>query len=246
MERELPAEALPSGKDSTAAFTGAEERRMRRRRSGGFTLIELLVVVSILVILAAILFPVFAQAREKARATTCVAHLAQLGKAHMMYVSDYDERFPNWYMGHRPIRPEPFGYLIFWNELLQPYVRDDRLYRDPSFRWHVSRRPGELKLADYTLFTGGPFGKGIREEPYWRWAGPSLTQGEIRRPAETISLMDGFTTTQRSVFAIGRHHGGANAVMHDGHTRWFTAHEFYRLDQDERGYVFRHYAAADR
>jgi hypothetical protein len=182
----------------------------------------------------------------KAHATTCLAHLSQLGKAHMMYVSDFDERFPNWYMGHRPRRPEPFGDLIFWNELLQPYVRDPRLYQDPSFRWHVSRRPGELKLTDYTLFTGGPYGKGIPEEPYWRWAGPSMTQGQLQRPAETISLMDGFTTTQRSVFAIGRHHGGANAVMHDGHTKWLTANEFYRVTADERGFVYRLYAAADR
>lgn len=221
---------------------------MSRAQHGrrAFSLIELLVVIAIIAILAAILFPVLAQARQKAHAITCMAHLSQLGKAHIMYVSDYDERFPNWYMGHRPPRPEPFGNLIFWSELLQPYVRDEQVHRDPSFRWHVARRPGELKLADYTLFTGGPFGKGLPDDPYWRWAGPSMTLAQLRRPGETISLMDGFTTTQRSVFAIGRHHRGANAVFHDGHTKWFTENEFYRLDRDERGFHYRHYATADR
>ena len=65
---------------------------MYKRR--GFTLIELLVVIAIIAILAAILFPVFAQAREKARAATCVSNLKQIGNAMMMYVQDYDERLP--------------------------------------------------------------------------------------------------------------------------------------------------------
>jgi prepilin-type N-terminal cleavage/methylation domain-containing protein len=66
---------------------------MRRR---GFTLIELLVVIAIIAILAAILFPVFAQAREAARASSCLSNVKQLSLGMMMYVQDYDERFPNW------------------------------------------------------------------------------------------------------------------------------------------------------
>ena len=65
---------------------------MRNRR--GFTLIELLVVIAIIAILAAILFPVFAQAREKARQTTCLSNMKQMGTAIMMYVQDYDEVTP--------------------------------------------------------------------------------------------------------------------------------------------------------
>src|SRR5262245_11847086 len=65
-----------------------------RNRRGGFTLIELLVVIAIIAILAAILFPVFAQAREKARQTTCTSNLKQMGNAMLMYVQDYDETFP--------------------------------------------------------------------------------------------------------------------------------------------------------
>ena len=59
-----------------------------------FTLIELLVVIAIIAILAAILFPVFARAREQARKTSCISNVNQLGKAWMMYVQDYDETFP--------------------------------------------------------------------------------------------------------------------------------------------------------
>ncbi|GIV07592.1 MAG: hypothetical protein KatS3mg017_0794 [Fimbriimonadales bacterium] len=63
-------------------------------RRCGFTLIELLVVIAIIAILAAILFPVFAQAREKARQTQCLSQNKQIGVAAMMYVQDYDETFP--------------------------------------------------------------------------------------------------------------------------------------------------------
>src|SRR5436309_9575859 len=72
------------------------EGKMKHRccLRSGFTLIELLVVIAIIAILAAILFPVFARARESARRTGCVSNVNQLGKAWMMYVQDWDERFP--------------------------------------------------------------------------------------------------------------------------------------------------------
>src|SRR5712692_7854267 len=68
---------------------------MHRTRAGGFTLIELLVVIAIIAILAAILFPVFAQARDSARKATCQSNLKQFGAAFHMYASDYDGLFPN-------------------------------------------------------------------------------------------------------------------------------------------------------
>src|SRR5438094_5752208 len=74
-------------------FTLASSGR-RRPQGRGFTLIELLVVIAIIAILAAILFPVFAQAREAARKTTCASNMKQIATATLLYMSDYDELFP--------------------------------------------------------------------------------------------------------------------------------------------------------
>ena len=87
------------------------------RRSPGFTLIELLVVIAIIAILAAILFPVFAQARAKARQGVCLSNLKQLGVASMMYIQDYDETFP-------PTDYDtPAGVRIGWQALVDPYIK---------------------------------------------------------------------------------------------------------------------------
>jgi prepilin-type N-terminal cleavage/methylation domain-containing protein/prepilin-type processing-associated H-X9-DG protein len=89
-----------------------------------FTLIELLVVIAIIAILAAILFPVFAQAREKARQISCVSNLKQIGLATMMYAQDYDETLPS---GWRP----PNGKTM-WRYSLQPYVQKYGTDQDPN------------------------------------------------------------------------------------------------------------------
>lgn len=84
-------------------------------REHGFTLIELLVVIAIIAILAAILFPVFAQAREKARAISCVSNVRQIGLGNQMYVQDYDERFcATWGTG---------GTIDPWLVTLEPYMK---------------------------------------------------------------------------------------------------------------------------
>jgi prepilin-type N-terminal cleavage/methylation domain-containing protein/prepilin-type processing-associated H-X9-DG protein len=84
----------------------------RRRLRNGFTLIELLVVVAIIAILAAILFPVFAQAREKARQTTCTSNVKNLGLAVMLYTQDYDDTYP-------PVWYNPDGH---WANDIIPYI----------------------------------------------------------------------------------------------------------------------------
>lgn len=109
-----------------------------KRRSAGFTLIELLVVIAIIAILAAILFPVFAQAREKARQTACLSNMKQMGTAAMMYVQDYDGTF----FGARQTRIEghtqasypdlPTDSIVTWKNVIQPYIKNVDVFSCPS------------------------------------------------------------------------------------------------------------------
>jgi len=107
---------------------------MKRR---GFTLIELLVVIAIIAILAAILFPVFARAREAARATSCRSNLKQIGTAFNMYTADYDQTMPSSNPGAAPggscdietIRTHYGGTVA---NVLQPYVKNTQLFTCPS------------------------------------------------------------------------------------------------------------------
>jgi prepilin-type N-terminal cleavage/methylation domain-containing protein/prepilin-type processing-associated H-X9-DG protein len=102
--------------------------------SSGFTLIELLVVIAIIAILAAILFPVFAQAREKARATSCLSNLKQMGLAVFMYNQDYDEVFPTLYSGatYGPTYTMQDEAVKMWEGKIFPYIKSMPLYFCPS------------------------------------------------------------------------------------------------------------------
>jgi prepilin-type N-terminal cleavage/methylation domain len=93
------------------------------KRPAAFTLIELLVVIAIIAILAAILFPVFAQAREKARQASCMSNLKQIGLAIMQYTQDYDETFP---------RGADDNFRNSWPAATQPYAKSIEIFRCPS------------------------------------------------------------------------------------------------------------------
>lgn len=117
----------------------------------GFTLIELLVVIAIIAILAAILFPVFARARENARRASCMSNLKQIGMGIMMYVQDYDEHYPMGWFGTSYIETQSgmpgayfttcnpssctgsgVGHFITWMDLIYPYVRSVQVFQCPS------------------------------------------------------------------------------------------------------------------
>ncbi len=96
-----------------------------RARSGAFTLIEMLVVIAIIAVLAAILFPVFARARENARRSSCQSNLKQIGLGVLQYTQDNDERFPPLYLSST----QPLGN---WAQAIFPYVKSAQVYRCPS------------------------------------------------------------------------------------------------------------------
>src|ERR1041385_2113890 len=123
---------------------------MHAKQKPAFTLIELLVVIAVIALLAAILFPVFARTREKARQTTCLSNQVQIAKAMLMYIQDYDECFPyvlDWSanfdmngganMGDKGVRPalpgftgqEPQFQLV---TELAPYIRNASIWYCPS------------------------------------------------------------------------------------------------------------------
>ena len=115
MKKELRGNANARASGSKA-FTARDTQKW----ASGFTLIELLVVIAIIAILAAILFPVFAQAREKARQITCLSNVKEQGLAMLMYAQDYDETFP---LSHYTIDPAT-NKQAYWRELITPYVKN--------------------------------------------------------------------------------------------------------------------------
>jgi len=113
-------------------------------RKKGFTLIELLVVIAIIAILAAILFPVFARAREKARQTSCLSNVKQIALAALMYAGDWDETMPCGYGGTLADSLWAAPYAPFAVRLM-PYVKSVKLFQCPSYK-NPSTGPNPLYM----------------------------------------------------------------------------------------------------
>ncbi len=184
----------------------------------GFTLIELLVVIAIIAILAAILFPVFAKAREKARQSSCASNLKQLALAVQQYIQDYDERFPLAISGMPPT-----FYIL--PEILAPYIKNDQIWQCPSKRNAADLSQIGKPSVGYMADVGTPMPSGS-----WRLFGApalgtfSCALGAIDRPAEVAMMCDAAGSISSS-FVINvaedpRHNDGCNYNFVDGHVKW--------------------------
>ena len=140
----------------------------------GFTLIELLVVIAIIAILAAILFPVFARAREKARQAACLSNMKQIALGMLMYIQDYDERLPQHYMGVAPNR---------WSiiQMIHPYIKNVQVWDCPS---------ASLQTARYADGTPAFLGERSYGWNHLIFAWYSTKLATIKSPAETVIAAD--------------------------------------------------------
>ena len=140
-------------------LTNARPPRRAFSRSAGFTLIELLVVIAIIGILAAILFPVFAQARDKARQTACLSNMKQIGTAISLYVQDADQSYP---LDDLETTSEAVWYDISWIKNVQSYVKSTQVFVCPSgayFGTDSQPSPNPADTGDINAYSrphGGP------------------------------------------------------------------------------------------
>jgi prepilin-type N-terminal cleavage/methylation domain-containing protein/prepilin-type processing-associated H-X9-DG protein len=203
----------------------------------GFTLIELLVVIAIIALLAAILFPVFARARENARKSSCLNNLKQLAVGFMQYTQDFDEFLPHagGYSapvdsGQWVVTPSPVGTACSTTAPCRPelgsiysYVKNMQVYICPSDSNGRTRR---LSYSMNSLCAGGSptyFGKSL---------------AEATRPAQTIFLVDEGLTLNDGYFVYGSasdipsfiHLDGANNAYLDGHVKWKNRYQYLPID----------------
>jgi prepilin-type N-terminal cleavage/methylation domain-containing protein/prepilin-type processing-associated H-X9-DG protein len=204
---------------------------VKTNKRNGFTLIELLVVIAIIAILAAILFPVFAQAREKARGTTCLSNMKQLGLGVNMYLQDYDGAYPlAWY------NTPQYGFDC----VLQPYVKNLQVFGCPSHkntpRWWDGYKKyynidkpgipaGYSMNGDLSALLTGPDGRSGRNEASVSQPADTImmteiwdTRGPSTGPEHEIFNTAWADVCSRVPFRI--HQGGSNFNFADGHAKW--------------------------
>ena len=194
-----------------------------RNGNSAFTLIELLVVIAIIAILAAILFPVFARARENARRSSCQSNLKQIGLGILQYTQDYDESPPTY---------NALG-VGGWVNLVQPYIKSYQLFQCPS---ESTDYTSAANVTDYAYNIGFGIYTGY----------PRITLAALTEPTRTVMVCDfvarndanwangnvnsstgaGLTPTVTGLARFGpavgtRHLEGQNFLLSDGHVKWY-------------------------
>jgi prepilin-type N-terminal cleavage/methylation domain-containing protein/prepilin-type processing-associated H-X9-DG protein len=220
-------------------------------RRHGFTLIELLVVIAIIAILAAILFPVFAKAREKARQSSCLSNVKQMILGVMAYAQDYDERYPGGLVGsdttQGPVTRSPwFTTAKNTSDVIFPYVKNTQLFTCPSSPNSASTYScnyGFNSIVCPNLTAAGTAAVSLGEitrpaevfcvldaGPYMvGWGDVTFPQGSFwyvpgpcgGRPAVGLGSVAIIGNEQKD-FVSGRHNEGINVGLADGHAKWFA------------------------
>ena len=197
----------------------------------GFTLIELLVVIAIISILAAILFPVFARAREKARQASCQSNTRQLGLGILMYAQDSDETLP----------PTAASDGTLWPSLVNPYLRNDKIRLCPSDSLDTLNSYGlnEIAFPDFTDSAHPP----AQTLAAFSTPAGTIMIGEVGVGSETDN--SDLTTPRPNAYKLtapdsainpgdtadarpaARHTGRANLAFMDGHVKALRLEQFY-------------------
>lgn len=231
-------------------------KALNKKPPQGFTLIELLVVVAIIAILAAILFPVFARARENARRTSCVSNMKQLGLAHMQYVQDYDgyfapaiERDPAIASPFTPIvdtspaRPSGLFRVDYggttnnfrtWMDLIFPYAKSLQIFTCPSARAGTTV-PG----YGYNAAIGGISSESWYYTSVNTYYNRTMNEALVQRPAEVILLMENnriyaprthpwnMNEAVEGRTTVTPHLEGGVQTFVDGHAKWQPRSRIY-------------------
>lgn len=201
----------------------------------GFTLIELLVVIAIIAILASILFPVFAQARAKARQSVCLSNIRQLSLAILMYGEDYDERFPP--SAQRLSSGKVTSSSLIWPAYIFPYAKNQGVF--------VCTATGSESGYFETWQDRGRLSIGLNRDLENRIDNTTYSWSVFTYPANSILLADstpGETSLGGRGFQVvgdrppdtqsaisSRHHEGTNVGLVDGHVKWYRSDSVWKI-----------------